>query len=108
MSKKKKSLEVTKHINEIVRMTTASGFDTEKSRGYTVNIGVFMNEPNDSYTMGYWEICSDDSSCYGEGTLTFEGNKCIDYDGCFDLSHQVCDILSKFGYDMTEVDSRLF
>ena len=108
-NKRKKTLEISQHINEIVRMTTASGYDTEKTQGYTVNIGVYEREDNNDYVRGWWEICSDDQSCYGEGSLTFDlEKKCFDYDGCFDLSHKVCDILSKHGYDMTEVDSRLF
>ncbi len=108
MSKRKIKFEATKHINEIIRMTTASGFDTEKSRGYTINVTIFDEERNDNQVRGAWEIYSDDESCYGEGTLSFEGNKCFDYDGCFDLSHQLCDLLTQNGYDMSEVDSRLF
>jgi len=101
---RKIDIELSKHFDAIVRMTTASGFDTEKTRGLTCNVGVFKREDNAKYIRGWWEIYSDDQSCYGEGSLTFDLNKkCFDYDGAFSLSQYVCDMLEEKGFDMSEV-----
>jgi len=109
MSKREAVLEIRKQFNEKVRMTYASGDDQCVSKGFSVSVKVFKRDEESKYTMGCWEICSDDSSCYGEGTLTFDSaNECIDYDGCYDLSHHVCDILKLFNYGTKQVDSRLF
>ena len=109
MSKRTKKLEVTKHFTDVVRMTYASGTDQTKTNGFTVSVIVFEHEPDATHISGCWEICSDDSSCYGEGTLSFDlQGSCFDYDGCYDLSHHVCDMLNENGYKSNEVDSRLF
>lgn len=109
MSNRTKKLEVTKYFPDVVRMTYADGNDQTKTKGFTVNVVVFDHDADATHISGAWEICSDDSSCYGEGTLSFDlqGN-CFDYDGCYDLSHHVCDILNANGYNAKEVDSRLF
>jgi hypothetical protein len=109
MSKREIKLEVQKHFAEPVRMTYASGADQHKTQGFTVKVIVFKHEPDAKYISGCWEIYSDDSSCYGEGTLSFDlEGSCFDYDGCYDLSHYVCDMLTENGYKSNEVDSRLF
>lgn len=97
---------ITQHFDKPVSMTTASGYDEAKTRGFSVEVTLWDDE--DGLTQGAWEICSDDESCYGEGCLEFDGKKCTGYDGCFDLSQMVCDMLKEAGYDVTEVDSRLF
>ena len=124
------SLTLTKHFDKPVAMTYANGNDQQRTRGFTATVTLFQNDVKQStrngadfkvfytnYFYGAWEIASDncdnENGCYGEGTLTFElpvdgKAKCFDYDGCFDLSHQICDMLTEAGFDMTEVDSRLF
>ena len=107
--KRIKTIDIKKHYENVVRMTYANGDDQTKTKGFTVNVIVFAKEENSNYIYGAWEICSDDSSCYGEGSLTFNlDGSCFDYDGCYDLSHHVCDILNENGYNTKEVDSRLF
>lgn len=109
MSKREIQLDITQHFTKPVRMTYANGEDQTKTNGFTVNVTVFKHDADATHISGAWEICSDDSSCYGEGTLSFDlqGN-CFDYDGCYDLSHYVCDMLNANGYNTKEVDSRLF
>ena len=108
MSKREIKLEVKQHFTKPVRMTYANGADQTKTEGFTAKVIVFTHDADARYISGAWEICSDDCSCYGEGTLSFDlqGN-CFDYDGCYDLSHYVCDILNAYGYNANSVDSRL-
>lgn len=121
-----KNLTLVQHFDKPVSMVTADGSTFNKTRGFTVRVTVWPEDQKVgntfagvpySYHSGSWSVASDDSDnsgsgVYGCGSLTFfsEGQhgKCFDYDGCFDLSHYVCDMLTEAGYDMTEVDSRLF
>ena len=124
MNKNEPSLKISKHIEKTVSMINANGSTYNQSNGFTVTIEIWENNEKTgnsfdgspySYFSGCWSIASDDcdnsgSGSYGCGSLTFfkEGKACFDYDGCFDLSHHICDLLNEKGFDMSEVDSRLF
>jgi hypothetical protein len=41
---------------------------------------------------------------YGEGSLSFDGNKLYDYDGVFDLDSEVIKCLKEWGADTSEIE----
>ena len=132
MSDRKPTLVLEHHFESPVRMEYADGASHSETKGFTVRIEIFGGDIKSAYSyhttagrdggyeikypasfQGSWEIWSDDSTnqegCYGEGSLSFwvgSTHTCHDYDGCYDLAHQVCDMLTAVGYDMSEVDSR--
>jgi hypothetical protein len=61
------------------------------------------------YIMASWEVESDDSSIYEEGSITIDCSsrglmgKVIDYDGAFELPHQIVERLTALGYDTSEL-----
>ena len=123
-TKNEPTLTISKRIEKPVSMIHANGSTYNQSIGFTVTIEIWENEEKTGhnidgspyfYFCGFWSLASDNcdntgSGSYGCGSLTFfkDGKACFDYDGCFDLSHHVCDLLTEKGFDMSEVDSRLF
>lgn len=72
-----------------------------------VTVDIFSHEENGvPYSA---EVYATDDSEYAEDYyadlgLTFEGNKLVDYDGCFELPNEVIEMLKSMGYDTSEVE----
>ncbi|CAB4145562.1 hypothetical protein UFOVP477_14 [uncultured Caudovirales phage] len=69
----------------------------------------FRTTEEERYIMVGWEVESDDATIYEEGTITIDCEKkglmgkAIDYDGAFELPHQLIERLTALGYDTSEI-----
>lgn len=56
---------------------------------------------------GWFEVYDDESGgedYYGEGGLSFDGNKLYDYDGVFSLDDEVLKCLKEWGADVSDIE----
>ncbi|WP_298845627.1 hypothetical protein [uncultured Clostridium sp.] len=84
-------------------ITFTSVINSETSYGQTelssssesvITVGIRSNGE------GWFEWNVDDLEITEEGGLSFEDKELVDYDGVFELPKQLCDFLSKHGYNM--------
>lgn len=76
---------------------------TDKERNVELHITIGIN----SDTYGWFELYDIESGgedWYAEGSLTFDNNRLIDYDGVYCLSNYIIEKLKEMGYDTSEIE----
>lgn len=70
----------------------------------------FRNDPDEKrYILASWEVESDDATIYAEGSITIDCKRkgimgeVIDFDGAFELPHEIVQRLFMLGYDVSSL-----
>jgi hypothetical protein len=86
-----------------ISMISQSGHTLDKAPD-GASFTLRFRQPSDGYIMVEWEVESADHSIFEEGSITIaykdDGmmGEAIDYDGAFELPHQLNDRLMALGY----------
>ena len=79
----------------------------DNSVALEVTVGVEIDEQYHVPVRGWFEVSDIETGgneWYAEGSLGFDGNQVIDYDGVFALPTTVTNKLKEWGYDVSEVE----
>lgn len=65
----------------------------------------FVPDNHESYHYAHWSLVSGDERVSGSGGIWIskKSNAVFDYDGCFELPHQITAKLKSLGYDCSEL-----
>ncbi len=91
-----------------VSVISQSGHTLDKApAGATFKLN--FQQPSDGYILVGWEVESDDATIYEEGSITIaykdDGmmGEAIDFDGAFELPHQLTERLTALGYHTHDI-----
>lgn len=80
------------------------------SKGATFTLTFRIDDQDPRYISASWEVESDDATIYGEGSITIDCKhkgimgEVVDFDGAFELPHQIIDRLGALGYNVERMD----
>ena len=75
----------------------------QRQRNVEIYFTIGIHEGHNTGWFEFYDTETEGEHWYAEGMLWFDGIKLVDYDGVFDLPHEILTKLNELGFDTKEI-----